>query len=176
MGWLYSLGWKTKADILAHLTRPSRFSDGYELVKSTTRGKAHYYLLRDKANGNHIIGVDLMAFDKEGWGYKDLDESCGPNEIDCPISWLSLPHGDYGEYSRNWRAACTRRAMAKRSVPKREAGQLVRYGKHVYRLVSPAGPRRGWMVEHAGIEYRMTARQVARAELLLPSATMESRA
>jgi hypothetical protein len=50
----------------------------------------------------------------DGWGYKDMDESCGPNEVHCPLSFLQLAPdpapgncGGCGKcgtcWSRSWR-------------------------------------------------------------------------
>jgi hypothetical protein len=37
------------------------------------------------------------------WGYKDMDESCGPCEVNCPLSYLELaPLVDVG-YAKAWR-------------------------------------------------------------------------
>src|SRR5205085_8215381 len=37
------------------------------------------------------IGLDLLGTDGEGnWGYKDLEESMGVYEVNCPLSFLAL--------------------------------------------------------------------------------------
>jgi hypothetical protein len=41
-----------------------------------------------------------------GWGYKDMDETCGPCEVSCPLKYLEmagpLPEGDKS-YAGGWR-------------------------------------------------------------------------
>jgi hypothetical protein len=47
--------------------------------------------------------------EEHGWGYKDMDESCGPNAKNCPLKYLELApwteeyHGRNGDYAKNWR-------------------------------------------------------------------------
>lgn len=67
------------------------------------------------------IEVTIMRFDKrEGWGYKDMEESMGPCESKCPIAYLDMvpepvcnpesercKSGDCShQWARNWRARC----------------------------------------------------------------------
>lgn len=50
----------------------------------------------------------------EAW-YKDMDESMGPNECDCPMSVLEKLSPAEGEYAEEWRARCVKRALARRA-------------------------------------------------------------
>lgn len=58
------------------------------------------------AESYRFIAVYLIRRYAAGeWGYKDMDEDCGPNEVNCPESYLDLaPATEHlGEYSRKWR-------------------------------------------------------------------------
>lgn len=66
------------------------------------------------------IGCDLMRHQKDyGWGYKDLDEICGPYYYSCPLKYLDLvPIETYGgndEWRENVRQYHARIAQKRRS-------------------------------------------------------------
>lgn len=55
------------------------------------------------------------------WGYKDMDESMGPNEAKCPLSILKLLSPAPNEWAENWRKECREYAekqRAKRALKK----------------------------------------------------------
>ena len=37
------------------------------------------------------------------WGYKTVEESSGPVEVDAPLSWLSQVTAPHNEWSKEWR-------------------------------------------------------------------------
>jgi len=41
---------------------------------------------------DRAIGCDLFEYARqyEGFGYKDLSESCGPNACSCPLGYLDM--------------------------------------------------------------------------------------
>jgi hypothetical protein len=43
-----------------------------------------------------------MAADQGWWGYKDMDESMGPTDASCPMSYLNMVP-DPGGYATAWR-------------------------------------------------------------------------
>ena len=54
-----------------------------------------------------FIGCDLLRYDNtdnlHSWGVKEMDESCGPCEVNCPESYLEMvPLQDAG-YAKDWR-------------------------------------------------------------------------
>jgi len=104
MGWLFSYNIRSKREMVAHLRRPERFGQHHELLRTTTVGNNHWYLCRNLLTGLVFIGLDKVAGGiKEGWGYKDMDESVGPSEVDCPLSYLSQASRATG-YAIEWRA------------------------------------------------------------------------
>jgi hypothetical protein len=51
-----------------------------------------------------FLALDLMAGHRNyGWGYKDMDESQGPVEVDCPLSLLAMVPCPTGGYAAGWR-------------------------------------------------------------------------
>jgi hypothetical protein len=172
MGWLFSDRWATRADLVKHLRRPERFGENRELLRATTIGNNHWYLVRIKDTGRVWIGLDLMqggGRHNPGWGYKDLDESVGPCECNCPLAYIKAASPveagvgyahDFRERVRRYHAK-----MASKRAP--EPGLVIKSGDHEYRLDSPAGPCRGWIVSRVGdgARFRMPAAQLSRALL-----------
>lgn len=166
MGWLFhsnpDIG---KKELVAELRRPHRFSKGCAVLKSSVVGNNHWYLLR-APDGTVTIGLDLLQSGGigEGWGYKAMDESCGPFYHDCPLSYLDQVTAPVG-YAAEWRSRVREHHAAKKARPKLKAGVVVTYGGYDYRLDAPAGPRKGWNVTRVadGIAFRMKARQLAKS-------------
>ena len=54
-----------------------------------------------------FIGCDLLRYDNtdnlSAWGVKEMDETCGPCEVNCPESYIKMvPLQDAG-YAKSWR-------------------------------------------------------------------------
>lgn len=166
MGWSFNPGLRSKAEMVAHLTRATRFNERFELLKSTTVGNNHWYLSRRKEDGLISIGLDKMeAGGREGWGYKDMSEYDCPNEIDCPLSFLDAASEPTG-HAVAWREEVRKHHAEKAARPRLTAGLVVTYGQCAYRLVRSAGPRRGWHVERTsdGANFRMKCTQLASSQ------------
>lgn len=125
MGWLFSESWPTASAMRDHLRDELRTS-GYEIVKDAlvAYGRRYYAAVKFTGTektapdypglGKTSIFVALLAKhggDYPGWGYKDMGESSGPNEVDCPLSVLDaaspveeLYTGSSLEWATNWRA------------------------------------------------------------------------
>ena len=178
MGWLFSCNRShDKAALIEELRRPSRYGDKQRLIKSTVVGNNHWYvaeIVDGPDAGKRYIGLDKMqsGYPDHGWGYKDMCESMGPVEVNCPLGFLDLVPEPPEPYGPGWRervrAYHAERNARRRNPPK--AGDMVKYGGKVYKLVSSLG-RRGWSVAPEGTnEYWMTLRmtnyQLAQAERL----------
>jgi len=68
----------------------------FGLVCLTTRGKSHFW-----------------PGERE-FCYKDMDESMGPCERDCPLSILDMLSEPEGEWAKQWRLDCRANAAKKR--------------------------------------------------------------
>ena len=167
MGWTFNFGIHTKAQLVAHLTRATRFNERFELLKSTSIGNNHWYLSRCKESGIISIGLDAMAGGgHEGWGYKDMSEYDGPNEINCPLSYLDAASEPTG-YAVAWREEVRKYHSMKAARPALTAGLVLTYGQCTYELVRSAGPRRGWQVKRTsdGANFRMKFTQLALSDI-----------
>lgn len=90
MGWFYPNTTNTKKELVNYLVK------AYTLIDHSLRGNVLYGLCQINLNvtddfGNvvkvekdRVIVVFLLnSYDKE-WGYKSIEETCGPCEYDCP--------------------------------------------------------------------------------------------
>ena len=97
----------------------------YEVLKSSMVGSTYYAAVRPLkkgcSSGNYIYvnipkeeqRVFAVVFltstnmkDYYNFAYKDMDESCGPYQCDCPKGILDLLTPTESEYANEWREAC----------------------------------------------------------------------
>lgn len=108
MGWSFLSSMHSKAELIAHLTGPNlggKMKTLAKCVRGSTLWAAHEYVV--EANGYPLghrwIGCYLLGVDQGWWGYKDMDESCGPTEVSCPLSYFDLVPCPIGPYAAPWR-------------------------------------------------------------------------
>ena len=125
MGWLYM----PRCSMAGHASPTAYLDDqftytrdqddgstrGLKVIASSCPGNRVYYAAAQVlANG---IGGEIFAIvclvrwnpnDKEGmiFGYKDLDETMGPNEASCPETSLKLLTPTQNEHALDWRKRC----------------------------------------------------------------------
>ena len=50
------------------------------------------------------VALALLEASPTGWGYKPLDETCGPCAVDCPLEFLDVTaHFPPMAFARQWR-------------------------------------------------------------------------
>ncbi|MGO8847819.1 MAG: DUF6927 domain-containing protein [Methylocella sp.] len=127
------------------------------LVKMRVYYAAVEQLLADTGKREVWGAVCLVAYnprDREGYifGYKDMSESCGPIESDCPDAILDLLTPTAHPYAQEWRARCRDNAAmwrARSAKPTPRAGQTIIFdtplsfsnGQHLDRFDVVANPR-----------------------------------
>ena len=125
MGWLFSSNWPTRASLREHLVN----GNGVKTLKSCWVGNNLWAVQEGtKADGSVIRFVCLYLCrwhgkDLDGWGYKDVDETMGPYQNSCPVSYIELveaherEHGyETGQYAVEWRENVRKTASAKKLV------------------------------------------------------------
>ncbi|MAC57956.1 DUF6927 domain-containing protein [Novosphingobium aquimarinum] len=144
MGWLYmprsSMGGHASAraylDAQFTYERPQEngSSHGLKVLASACPGNRVYYaatqVITDGKAGEVFAIVCLVRWnprDKEGFifGYKDMEESMGPHEADCPARILDLLTPTDKDYAIDWRARC--RANLDRRSRKLADGDRIRF-------------------------------------------------
>jgi hypothetical protein len=172
MGWLFMQSLKghetPKAYLNAQFTY-ARPDSTVRVLKSALVGLRTYYAavehLTTGGERSVFAVVCLVRYnprDREGYvfGYKDMDETEGPNEDACPEAILDLLTPTDRPYAIAWRERCrgrlaARRAQAKKPVPR--PGQIVVFadpvrfsnGRSFTRLEAVRLPRRRGVVFRA---------------------------
>ncbi|MBI0477054.1 hypothetical protein D9601_17030 [Sphingomonas sp. MA1305] len=148
MGWLYmhrdSMGGHAtaKAYLDAQFTyareQPDGGSRGFNVVASACVGNRVYYAAAQRMEngiGHEIVAIVCLVRwnprDREGlvFGYKDMDETCGPNEAACPPRILALLSPTDNAYALAWRERC--RVRAERAKRRLEEGMRIRLARPV---------------------------------------------
>jgi hypothetical protein len=167
MGYSFAMDTSFKrADQVKRFRSGNFFADGYRLVDSRVVGNHFWGLVETIATGKKYIWLGLMMGGGRnmGWGYKSMDEYCGPYHYDCPLSLLNKASEleSDREYAINWREKVRAYHAAKKSKVKFTEGMIVTYGGNDYRLVEKRLDRRGWIVVDVndGMRYRMSSQKL----------------
>jgi hypothetical protein len=134
MGWLYKSsldGFKTPTEYLDHQFTFDREERSYRVLRSSLVQMRRYYDAVErveKLSGERSVSavvclVNYNTREKEGYifGYKDMDESMGPCDHDCPAAILDLLTPTDSEWANAWRQKC--RARLAKARPR--AGQTL---------------------------------------------------
>lgn len=107
-----------------------------EVLKSAMVGSTYYAAVRNK-DGEVWAAVFLTCgrtrHDGTAWGYKDMDETMGPNEDKCPASILALLTPTDSEWANEWRERC--RKNIARAAEIRKHGPLPLYAPTGVRIM-----------------------------------------
>ena len=141
MGWLYTTsleghsGPRQYLDAQFTYERPDTKT---KVLRSALVGMRVYYAAVERigiVNGERQVWalICLVRYnprDREGYifGYKDMDESMGPNECDCPEPILDLLTPTDRDFALQWRARCRQNAVlrrAKSAKPSPRVGQTI---------------------------------------------------
>lgn len=141
MGWLYMqslkghYGPRQYLDAQLTFTRPELTS---KVLRSALVGMRVYYAaiehIRNETNERIVFAaVCLVRYnprDREGYifGYKDMDETVGPNESDCPEAILDLLTPTEYPCAQAWRARCRENLAARHALaskPSPRPGQTI---------------------------------------------------
>ena len=100
----------------------------HEIIASATVGSTWYAAVKHTLTNGTFRTFALICLTSkgrranEGFGYKDMDETCGPNECACPARILDLLTPTDIEYANDWRARCRANATttkaARAAIPK----------------------------------------------------------
>lgn len=160
MGWLFTQN-QTRRQLIENLTadfetanRKNRTFKRY--CNGNTLFAVHEVINKDTGEITRYIGVYLMQRDQGfGWGYKDMDESCGPYQYGCPLSFFDLVP-DPGGYATDWRRH--NREHHARRFQKMEVGQSVKLTNGQWYRVLSLRPLRA--IDEAGCTYKIPRRML----------------
>lgn len=115
MGWLFKYDCHTKQELVDHLVNNFKFSDTavrgnvlYGVTATIRNVTDNFGDIIQVPDGGKVIIICLLSCDRSNrnypmWGYKDMDEDCGPCVYACPeriLAQSTVPD------ERGWRAAC----------------------------------------------------------------------
>jgi hypothetical protein len=97
MGWYY--GAPSCKEQIAELIKDS---ENHKTIAHCLRGFTLWTVAETPAG--RYIGCFLLrnGGDSHGWGYKPMDESMGPCEVNCPLGYLEMVP-DPGGFATEWR-------------------------------------------------------------------------
>lgn len=135
MGWTYMHREKgtSHKDFFADLFNSEK---SYVADCASKNGVAYIAYATPKGVAAVICLLGMAPHDDFNFGYKDMDESMGPNACDCPeriLARLSPLEDLYEEgtksyeYAQSWRAACQANIDARKAKPKVSSGDRVRF-------------------------------------------------
>ena len=109
MGWMFSTDWPTRRALIDDLLSPPLIGTDKKVIRHCCVGN-NLWTLNQRVDENGITyrWIILFKLQKHGknypyWGYKSIEETCGPVDITCPLSYIDACTEPYNEYSRNWR-------------------------------------------------------------------------
>ena len=119
MGWIcFRKGDKPVKDIIRDALRPNEVLD-IAIVHMRTA----YIAFRSK--GEVVAGIFLLDYRSDGeFCYKDMDESMGPYQVNCPERILKLLTGEPTGYAKKWREACWLNVNNRKRIKAKEAFYL----------------------------------------------------
>ena len=147
MGWLYMTsldGHATPRAYLDHQFTYERPSHRSRVLRSSLVGMRTYYaavehIKVDTGEREVFALICLVRYkphDRDGdvFGYKDLEESMGPCESDCPEAILDLLTPTTSQNALQWRQNCRAKAAARRAnaaKPSPRPGQTIIFDQPV---------------------------------------------
>ena len=133
-----------------------RFTTAGEQVTetSTTHRWACLYLLR----GNPRVKNDCY-----NWGYKDIDETMGPNEISFPYTWIDLLTPTDSQYANEWRERVKARGE---KLQKAKLGSKWRGYGHTFEIIERRSPTSFLAKDEYGETWRLTSKNILAMESL----------
>ena len=162
MGWSFAMQDTGRKAHIKSLTSAKHFSNGYIPITHRVVG-SHVWQLVQRPDGTKYITLDLIAKERGGgWGYKNLDEDCGPYFFDCPLSLLDRADPPATPNATAWRAKVVeyadREKRLKREMSTLKPGVVLVVGPCQYTLINDLG-RSGWRAKDSGgHNWRLTKR------------------
>lgn len=178
MGWLCDTYPRSKADFIR--SRFQDFAPAAEVIAHHCVTRTLWMVLEVKDNSKHytrwpvghrFLLLDLVECEKGCWGYKDMDETCGPYESDCPLRFLDMVPQPEGQYVADFRQRVRDFHAKKRDRQKaaagnahllKEGGKIMLYG--IGYTLSRKRDRSWLAYRHGGGLTRIGPKHFAKAE------------
>lgn len=135
MGWTFQHKPRNVREELDRQLTWSNDEGARRVLDSAIVGMREYYAAVEhtKPDGTRVVWAAVFmlqfvpkAHDGLTFGYKDMDETCGPYAWRCPERILALLTETDSEYANNWRAKCREYHATRAAMPKLEEGMRLR--------------------------------------------------
>ena len=142
MGWLFQNDKLRHQTPVEYITREFTHDSGTTaatVISAAAVGSTIYAAIRnhDKTTSKSYVFCAVILFknnERDGFGYKDMDESVGPCEVDCPARIMrllspieDLPNPGYAaEWRKSVAAANAKKAEARSKIGKLTVGDKVK--------------------------------------------------
>lgn len=141
MGWTYqaakfykengTIDRKAECDGILNYENDAR---KWEVLKSAMKGGTYYAAVRltDKTNGTSKVFAAVFLThtamrDYYNFGYKDMDETYGPCESECPKGILDMLSETDNKYALEWRARCRENLKSRKTLSSVRIGQVIEF-------------------------------------------------
>lgn len=132
MGWTYTYkpAHQTTREFFEERFNASNGKTTWKVLDCAPKGSVAYLALEiTTAEERRVVGLVCLirrAKDRYNFGYKDMDETMGPYESECPKRILDLltPLKPEEEWAAQWRQRC-RDNLAKTKRPSLQAGDRI---------------------------------------------------
>ena len=111
-------------------------SGKFTVLKSSMRGSTYYGAIKQNNTEEVFAVVFLTSTDMKNYfnfSYKDMDETYGPYQYDCPKGILDLLTPTNNEVALKWRETCRERLKAKQdknSLSKLPVGTVIKFDNY----------------------------------------------
>lgn len=151
----------------------------YRVLDSALVNMHTFYAAVEKVNketGKRIVwaAVILVSFKRDpnchdfNFSWKDMDESCGPYERNCPERILKLLTPTDNEYALGWRAACWANIEKRKARKNLPPGTVLKYGRSLFTIEgqTPFHKGRITVIDERGARWAMRRSQILAAEIV----------
>ena len=104
------------------------------VLKSAMVGMVYYAAVETVVGDKRMVSAAIFLtcgktrWDNTEWGYKDMDETCGPYYYDCPKGILDLLTPTDCKEANEWRELCRKHRAEKRAAKKCNAEKFIPKG------------------------------------------------
>ena len=169
MGWSFNPNDTGRKAHIESLTNQRHFSNGYVPITFRVVGNRVWQLVQ-RPDGTKFIALDLIAKERGGgWGYKGMDEDCGPYFFDCPTTLLDKADPPTTANAEAWRIKvyeyADRQKQLKREMQTLKPGTVLVVGPCQYTLLNDLG-RSGWRAKDLGGHHWRLTKRFIKSQLL----------
>lgn len=180
MGWYYGFD-NSRRDVIHEVTegwdRTAEGGGSFQTIRHCAKGNV-LYAVHEKTDPDgsiyRFIGVYLLSRASDGWGYKPQDETMGPCQYNCPVSYIEMAEEKpytLNDYAREWRAEVRRQAAARAKVSKPKVGDTIIFkpgiragGVPIEKAVVTARRGRGIYARAGWLDLKVSPKHIERIE------------